>query len=129
MLNGLAILALFLLCILFLAKSSTMAITIAKGTTANTMNNTLHPYHTQVSCLNAFELIGGPTYVISNNSPVVWLGHLATSEKQYRENLYQVLLSLSKPLCNCSSVQANIFATIPKQNTFALSLVNTFIQE
>ena len=83
----------------------------------------IHPYHTQVPCLNAFELIGGPTYVIGNNSPVVWLGHLATSEKQYRKNLYQIPLSLSKALCNCSPVQANILATTPKQNVFALNLV------
>ena len=83
----------------------------------------IHPYHTQVSCLNAFESIGGPTYVIGNNSPVIWLGHLATSEKQYRENLYQILLSLSKALCNHSPVQANILVTIPKQNVFALNLV------
>ena len=43
--------------------------------------------------------------------------------KQYRENLYQVLLSLFKALCNWSPVKTNIFATFPKQNIFALSLV------
>ena len=49
-LKGLATLALFLLCILFLAKSSTMAITIAKGTTADTMNNTtMSISHTSIS--------------------------------------------------------------------------------
>ena len=82
----------------------------------------MYPFHTQVSCLNVFKSIGGPTYTTGNNSPIVWLGHLAISEKQYRENLYQVLLSLSKALCKRSPIQANILATIPKQNVFMLSV-------
>ena len=49
-LNGLAVLALFLLCILFLAKSSTIAITIAKRTTVNMMNNaTKSSSHTSIT--------------------------------------------------------------------------------
>ena len=43
----------------------------------------MYPFHTQVSHLNIFKSIGGPTYRTSNNSPIVWLGHLAISEKQY----------------------------------------------
>ena len=81
----------------------------------------MYPFHTQVSRLNTFKSIGGPTYTTGNNSPIVWLGHLAISEKQYRENLYQVLLSLSKALCKCS-IEANFLATIPKQNVFMLSV-------
>ena len=82
----------------------------------------MYPFHTQVSHLNVFKSIGGPIYTTGNNSPIVWLGHLAISEKQYRENLYQVLLSLSKALCKCSPIQANILVTIPKQNVFTLSV-------
>ena len=82
----------------------------------------MYPFHTQVSCLNVFKSIGGHTYTTGNNSPIVWLGHLAISEKQYRENLYQVLLSLSKALCKHSPIQANILVTIPKQNAFILSV-------
>ena len=49
-LNGLAVLALFLLCTLFLAKSSTNAITIAEGTIANMMNNaTISSSHISIS--------------------------------------------------------------------------------
>ena len=83
----------------------------------------MYSFHTQVSHLNIFKSIGNPTYTTGNNSPIVWLHHLAISEKQYKENLYQVLLSLSKALCRRSPIQANILATIPKQNVFTLSVV------
>ena len=127
-LNGLAVLALFLLCNLFLAKSSTIAITIAKGTTANTMNNAIiSSSHTSISHPSLLPqciwVNWGPYMCDWQYSPAVWLGHLATSVKQYRENLYQILLSLSKALCNHSPVQADILVTNPKQNIFALSLL------